>query len=308
MRYTLKLLAVLGLCHFSNCLSQEPTTEAKEKFDDFVAEFMLNENAMVRYGVKFDVIASSSSKAGPEHVETSVGFLAVDKEKRFVRYDYREDSFDENGSEKRVQFRHLQRKFEFYFGNGPDEFTYGVSKLERNMMNHEYGRMVNPMLLPFSGMMASKKAHGRESVLGHDLVDPEYLRSAWRVDNNIAGCIEGKQFGSRVFTFDPNGCVVKCEGYIHRKEDFVEVPSKKFRCVIATKTKWKELPKLGWRPVEAEDSSKQGTAEDFYRDHIVSKVTWLTDDFPDDVFEAKDMQKHFGELTTLQKLFEVVPK
>ena len=123
MKQALELLAFLGLCCFSNCWSQEPTIEAKEKFDDFVAEFMLNENAIVRYCVKFDVIASSSSKSGPEHVETSVGYLAVDKIKRFVRYDYREDSFEENGSEKRVQLRHLQRKSEFYFGSGPDEFA-----------------------------------------------------------------------------------------------------------------------------------------------------------------------------------------
>ncbi len=301
---TLGVCLVLQCSILPACLSQTPTTQALSIFEDLLGDFVIKEHSIRRYCVRFDVVASQSEGVEPERIETSTGWLAVDKEKKCVRYDYQSDLIDEHDNMAIEAFRHLQLQQDFYWGQG-DKLLYNVVKLDRNMMEKGLGRMVNPMMISFSGMLASRSVSGRNSVLGRAIVDPDDLRAAWMDGDRVSGSIEGKKECSRVFTIDRrSGGVIECHVYLHPKNLFVEVPSKKFKSAVVTKTKWKELPTLGWRPIEAEDVSKQGPGDSATRDHIVTKIKWRTDEFSDQVFEPTDLRPKLDKKTTLQKMFD----
>jgi len=202
-------------------------------------------------------------------------------------------------------FRHLQLNTDFYWGEG-DDIIYRLVKLDRNMMDHGAGRLVNPMMIPFAGSMASKLPSGQRTIFGGaSLLDPDEISTGWIEGDKVFGVVGGKRDCSRVFAFDET-ChgVVDARLYIHPKNLFVSVPSKQFSPAVITKTKWKELPTIGWRPVEAEDVSDQGPSTSRTRTNVLTKLKWFTEEFPDRVFEPKDMEAKLGQKTTLQKLFE----
>ena len=84
----------------------------------------------------------------------------------------------------------------------------------------------------------------------------------------------------------------------------VDKPGTKFKSVTKTEVKWKEIPKLGWRPVEAVDYADFGFKAEPHRRHITTKVTWWTEEIPEQVFAPKDLKLGLEFPSTIQKLFE----
>ena len=83
-----------------------------------MGDYLLDAGAIQSSCVKYTVIAHGAIHEQVENIETSESFLAVDKEKKYVRYDYVESKVDENGNESVSGIRHLQRDTKFYFGQG----------------------------------------------------------------------------------------------------------------------------------------------------------------------------------------------
>lgn len=284
--------------------AQVPTESDKSLFEDWMGDYLLDENAITSYCVKYTVVASEAYHQRPETIETSVSFLAVDKIKKRVRYDFIGESVDEDGNERVLGIRHLQNSKEFYFGQG-ESIHYRLSKLNRNFLKNWDGRPVNPMLLPFAGMNASRHDFGVDSLFSIEVCGVDDIRVAWSTDRSVTGCVNGKTDNSMTCTFDrQNKKPTEYAVFLHPKSLAMDKPQSRFRPTLRTETKWKEIPKLGWRPVETVDYVVYGSKSEPDTKQFSTKVTWWSDEIPEQVFAPDDLKPSLEFPTAMQKLFK----
>ncbi len=305
--YQLKcsLVLIVQLFLMDVAQSQTPTESAKEEFDGFLADYVLDEIGLVRYCVRMEVVDNTAVGVDRvENMETSTGYLAVDKKKKFARYDYSSDRIDEEGKEKSVGFRHLKLDQVYYWGQG-DERIYRLTKEDKNRLVHGYGRMISPMLMPLGGAYAARNGNAMETVFDDVWMKPDDSKAGWSDEKTVSGTIQTHNPGAMVLTFDrSNGKCVEFRSYLFPKERFISIPGTVFKPFVITKSKWKEFPGLGWLPVETEDVADYGPAASRERSSITVKLTWLSKEFPETVFEVDDLKQVLVKKTSLQRLFE----
>jgi len=304
----MKVFFASYLCVLVSCASalhsQEPTDTDKIQFEDWLGDYLLDEASVKRYCVKYEVLAHEVRHKVPDSLEFSNGFLAVDKEKKRVRYDFIAKTINEEEKESTAGIRHLQNDKEYFFGQG-ENYGYRLSKLDRNYLTNWDGRPVNPMLLPFCGMNSSRSYRGVESLFGFEVCDPSDIRVAWGTEKYLTGCVIGKIDSSMTCTFDrQTQKPIVYELFLHPKSMVMDKPGTKFKPVLKTEVKWKEIPKLGWRPVEVVDQADFGFKDEPRRRHFTTKVTWWTEDIPEQVFAPEDLKQGLEFPSTIQKLFQ----
>lgn len=182
---------------------------------------------------------------------------------------------------------------------------YQLSELERNFLKNWDGRPVNPMLLPFAGMNASRSDFGVDSLFGIEICDPEDIRVAWSNGSFLTGCVDGKTSSSMTCTLDRKiKKPVEYKVFLHPKSMAMDKPGTKFKPVLKTEVQWKEIPKLGWRPVEAVDYVDQGFKAKPFKGHFSTQVTWWSEEIPEQVLAPEDLKQRLEFPSTIQKLFE----
>jgi hypothetical protein len=284
--------------------AQVPTESDKSLFEDWMGDYLLDENAITSYCVKYTVVASEVYHQRPETIETSVSYLAVDKVKKRVRYDFIGESVDEDGNERVLGIRHLQIDKEYYFGQG-ESVHYRLSKLDSNFLKNWDGRPVNPMLLPFSGMNASRSNFGLDSLFGIEVCSVDDIRVAWSTEKFLTGCVNGKTDNSMTCIFDRQyKKPIESSVYLHPRSLAMDNPENRFRPTLKTEAKWREIPKLGWRPVEAVDYVDIGSKKEPVKQQLTTKVTWWSDEIPEQVFAPDDLKPSLEFPTAMQKLFK----
>lgn len=288
----------------ASIIAQSPTEFDKSLFEDWMGDYLLEENAIDSYCVKYTVVASETYHGSPEKIESSINFLAVNKKKKLVRYDFIGESLNEEGKEMVLGIRHLQNDKEFYFGQGESNL-YTLSKLDRSFLTNWDGRPINPFFLPFGAVNASRSTFGLDSLFGVEVCNVNDIRVAWSADGALSGCVNGKTDNSMICTFDMKiKKPIKYSVYLHPRDLAVDKPQARFRPTLRAEVKWREIPKLGWRPVEAVEFVDAGFSAEPVKCQYTTKVTWWSEEIPDRVFLPEDMKLGLEHPTIIQDIFK----
>lgn len=327
MNYLCKLVSLyLLLVYFPiEINAQTPTEQAKEEFENNLIEFMSRERELTRFAFRIRV-ASEKIEDSHDTLWASEGFVAVDRISKTVRHDFDGElnlAF-RNAEGEIVGFSNSREKYRIIFQEGKRNFinrmkiktdpvsdkeevnfaTSGHVKTRINLLD-QATHLGNPFYITFGRMASSEGISGWKSFFD-DIPDisPDRIKAAWNKDGKCVGSLVGDvadQGDAFVLTFAPGGkgIVEAFDYYVFPPSDSVDVPESKFKPYHSGKYKWKELPGIGWRPVEAHD-----VINGLSKRSIKTTITWPSREMTDKIFEVDDVATALEKPTVLSSLFE----